>query len=220
MNGALRLQVSRRLLQETRCQHARLIVTSGGLHGQWPSFRRPQHRSASTRDQSKPIVLEKPDKFRPPSHPSKLVKPRGRASSYNGAYNQSSTASEREAQRTRRYPHTFPEKGTWAYSMLTNRTVHSFVTMVSRWTIPLQTACADTIIVHLIRPGCDGVAPEFHQDVAVWPSPAQYIITTFPSSHVCKRLVVCPENASRLYNRANRIQTCEQYPGRSETPLV
>lgn len=88
-----------------------------------------RHASASTTPPSKPIILEQPDKFRPPSHPAKLVRPRG--STGGGAYNQQSNSYEREAQKTKTYPHTFPNEGTWKHWLLTNRVLHGSITVVS-----------------------------------------------------------------------------------------
>lgn len=96
------------------------------------AIRSPQ-RDASSSKKPKNISLEQPDKFRPPSHPSRLVKSRSRGTSLNGAYNQSSTEAERDAQRDRRYPHTFPNPGTIAHRILTNRRGHIGVALVSRW---------------------------------------------------------------------------------------
>lgn len=95
---------------------------------------RARQRDASSSDKPKipkNISLEQPDKFRPPSHPSRLVKGRSRGSTFNGAYNQSSTEAERDAQRDRRYPHTFPNQGTFAHRVLTNRRGHIGVALVS-----------------------------------------------------------------------------------------
>ena len=103
-------------------------------------FRIPasQRRNASstTTDPNKPIVLDKPDKFRPPSHPQRL--PRGRPRT--GGYNQASTAKEQESQRTRRYPHTFPNEGTVMHRFLTNRRIHLFITVV-RHSTPVPVHC-------------------------------------------------------------------------------
>ncbi|KAK5062793.1 hypothetical protein LTR84_004868 [Exophiala bonariae] len=74
---------------------------------------------------SKPIVLEQPDKFRPPSHPQRL----GRRRPQPAAYNQGTTHSEREQQRTRSYPHMFPNKGTFMHWFLTNRAIHMYITI-------------------------------------------------------------------------------------------
>ncbi|KAI1612875.1 hypothetical protein EDD36DRAFT_248007 [Exophiala viscosa] len=71
-----------------------------------------------------PIVLEQPDKFRPPSHPSRLAARRRPA-----AYNQGSTEQEKEHQKTRTYPHMFPEKGSFMHWFLTDRWIHIWITM-------------------------------------------------------------------------------------------
>ncbi|KIW14074.1 hypothetical protein PV08_06855 [Exophiala spinifera] len=84
------------------------------------SFRRP----AST-DQKPPVVLEQPDKFRPPSHPSRLNARRRTP----GAYNQGTTAQEKEQQKTRTYPHMFPPKGSFMHWFLTDRWIHIWITM-------------------------------------------------------------------------------------------
>jgi len=70
------------------------------------------------------MVLEKPDKFRPPSHPQRLNRRPPRA------YNQGLTPTEREVQKTKRYPHTFPNEGTVLYRFLTNRAIHLWITLV------------------------------------------------------------------------------------------
>lgn len=82
-----------------------------------------RHASNDT-PSSQPIVLEKPDKFRPPSHSQRLARPRQKA------YNQESTPHEQEAQKTRRYPHMFPNEGTFMHWFLTNRFIHVWITMV------------------------------------------------------------------------------------------
>ena len=80
--------------------------------------------ASSNATPSKTIVLEKPDKFRPPSHPQRLKRsPR--------AYNQGATEAEREAQKERKYPHMFPKEGTTMHWFLTNRWIHMWITMVS-----------------------------------------------------------------------------------------
>lgn len=89
----------------------RLLSTSSSWH--------------ATADPTKPIVLEKPDKFRPPSHPQRLKRrvPRN----YPGP---ALSPSERETQQTRSYPHTFPNPGTWLHWFLTTRGVHLVITLV------------------------------------------------------------------------------------------
>ena len=95
-----------------------------------PAFQR-RNASSTTTDPNKPIVLDKPDKFRPPSHGQRLPRGRPRTSGYN----QASTAKEQESQRTRRYPHTFPNEGTVMHRFLTNRRIHLFITVVRHLTL-------------------------------------------------------------------------------------
>lgn len=81
--------------------------------------------SSSTPSQHKPIVLEQPDKFRPPSHPARLNRRPPRA------YNQGTTAGEKESQKSRAYPHMFPDRGSFMHWFLTDRWIHLWITMVS-----------------------------------------------------------------------------------------
>lgn len=85
-----------------------------------------QHFSSSTYSSEKPIVLEKPNKFRPPSHPARL-NARRVPRQYPGP---PISEAEREAQATRRYPHTFPNKGTPMHWFLTNKYIHVWITLV------------------------------------------------------------------------------------------
>lgn len=87
-----------------------------------------RRHASSTIPPSKPIVLEQPDKFRPPSHPQRIVPRRpGRG---GGAYNQASTPREREDQKTRKYPHMFPNEGTFMHWFLMNKAIHLWITLV------------------------------------------------------------------------------------------
>ena len=80
----------------------------------------------ATANPTKPIVLEKPDKFRPPSHPQRLNRRAPR--NYHGP---ALSESEREAQKTRSYPHTFPNPGTKLHWFLTTWWIHLWITMAS-----------------------------------------------------------------------------------------
>lgn len=82
--------------------------------------------SSCTSNQDKAIVLEKPDKFRPPSHPARL-NARRIPRHYPGP---PILEAEKEAQATRKYPHTFPNEGTKMYWFLTNRYVHLWISLV------------------------------------------------------------------------------------------
>ncbi|KIW58539.1 hypothetical protein PV05_03049 [Exophiala xenobiotica] len=81
--------------------------------------------TSTSQNPNKPIVLEQPDKFRPPSHPARLTS-RRRAPA---AYNQGTTAEEKESQKTRTYPHMFPQKGSFMHWFLTDRWIHIWITM-------------------------------------------------------------------------------------------
>lgn len=88
--------------------------------------------SSSTQPPPKPIVLEKPDRFRPPSHASR-PNARSTTSMYGAgaAYNQQRTKQERQQAGKKRYPNMFPEEGTRMHWFLTNRFVHVVISLVS-----------------------------------------------------------------------------------------
>ena len=85
----------------------------------------PSIRHASTTPPPKPRVLEKPERFNPPSHPSRLrTKPR----QYPGP---PLSEHERKAQTKRKYPHMMPPEGTFMHWFLTSRALHTWITLVS-----------------------------------------------------------------------------------------
>lgn len=75
----------------------------------------------------KPIVLEKPLKFNPPSHGSRLKK----KNTLPKHYGASLTADEVAAQRQRSYPGMMAPEGTWAHFFWHSRMLHVCITMVS-----------------------------------------------------------------------------------------
>ena len=90
-----------------------------------PSRKLPVCRNASS-NPPKQIVLEKPERFNPPSHPARLhKKPSPR--SYPGPR---LSESQVEEQKTKQYPNSFPPEGTWRYWFLTNRRIHVYITLV------------------------------------------------------------------------------------------
>ena len=108
-------------------------------HSAASSFRHASTSSAaskaSTRSTNRrsPSTLAKPDRFRPPSHPS------GRAAALAAARRRQRnpfadgpplSEAERMAQQVKRYPNTFPQKGTLARKVLTNRSWHPWFAMV------------------------------------------------------------------------------------------
>lgn len=82
-------------------------------------------RHASTSGPQKARLLEKPDKFRAPSHPQRLRTPRP---SYAGP---SLSQQELEAQKTKQYPHMMPPEGSFMHWFLTNKFIHLWITLVS-----------------------------------------------------------------------------------------
>lgn len=78
---------------------------------------------------TKPRVLEKPDKFRPPSHPARRVVNLNKSPrNYPGP---PPTAKEIEDRKTKRYPNMFPPEGTVLFKFLTNKGIHVWISMVS-----------------------------------------------------------------------------------------
>lgn len=95
-----------------------------------------RNASSSSKDPPPPqkgIVLEQPDKFRPPSHGARR-NARSTTNMYGGgaAYNQGMTAKEFEASKEKKYPNMFPQEGTKMHWFLTTRWVHFTLTMVCR----------------------------------------------------------------------------------------
>lgn len=96
---------------------------------QGPAWRAAPRSSASSRfastQSSKPIVLEKPLKFNPPSHGSRL-----RKNTMPKHYGGVTTADEIAAQRMRSYPGMMAPEGTWSHWFWHSKTLHVFITMV------------------------------------------------------------------------------------------
>ncbi|RYO99112.1 hypothetical protein DL763_001713 [Monosporascus cannonballus] len=74
-------------------------------------------------DPPKPLVLEKPERFNPPSHGKRL--PRSVPKHYGGPM----TTGETQAQRTKQYPGLPPPPNTWSHWFINNRGVHMFITL-------------------------------------------------------------------------------------------
>ncbi|KAJ5645245.1 hypothetical protein N7507_011256 [Penicillium longicatenatum] len=74
-------------------------------------------------------ILEKPDKFRPPSHPQRIVSPARTPSGQPVNYGPRLTAKEREEQNKKQYPSMFPPEGTVMFNFLTSRWIHVWIAM-------------------------------------------------------------------------------------------
>lgn len=83
---------------------------------------KPKNSASNT--PSKPLVLEKPSKFNPPSHPARLRKDPPR---YPGPQ---LSAEEKARQRVRKYPNMMPQKGTFMHWFLNDKSIHVWITLV------------------------------------------------------------------------------------------
>ncbi|KAI0439777.1 hypothetical protein F4803DRAFT_25844 [Xylaria telfairii] len=88
-------------------------------------------------DPSKPIVLEKPERFNPPSHGSRL--PRSTPRHYGG----SMTAEEVQAQSQRTYPGLPPPPNTWSHWFINSRGIHMFITLGTLSSLAFYTFCVN-----------------------------------------------------------------------------
>ncbi|KJZ71998.1 hypothetical protein HIM_08559 [Hirsutella minnesotensis 3608] len=80
--------------------------------------------SSSSQKPPKTIVLEKPAKFNPPSHGSRLKR-----NALPKHYGPELTAAEADAQRKKHYPGMMAPEGTWSHWFWTSRLLHTGITM-------------------------------------------------------------------------------------------
>lgn len=76
-------------------------------------------------DPNKPIVLEQPDKFRPPSHPARIRSRRPRM-----YYGKDLTEDDKHELESKNYPYMFPAKNTMMNKFLTSRYIHALIALV------------------------------------------------------------------------------------------
>lgn len=103
------------------CKSSASVVTRSSYSIRYPLNGR---RHGSTGSSSKPILLDKPSKYNPPSHPTRLNK------KYPRQYGPSLTAKEKEAQNKKRYPYMFPPEGTFMHWFLRDRFIHVWIILV------------------------------------------------------------------------------------------
>ncbi|WYZ37464.1 hypothetical protein EsH8_II_000970 [Colletotrichum jinshuiense] len=115
--------------------------------------------------QKGPLILEKPAKFNPPSHGSRLPK-RNVPKHYGGQLG----GQEVRAQRTREYPGMMAAEGTWAHWFFNNRKIHIFISLGTLTTLAITSLILNfnhtSPFKHLLPP-----ASEF------WSSPIDFIRT-------------------------------------------
>lgn len=79
---------------------------------------------SNSRPSSKPLVLEKPAKFNPPSHGARL--PRKKPRNYGPAL----TEQQKHEMKTKKYPNMMPPEGSFLHWFLTNRWLHTWISLV------------------------------------------------------------------------------------------
>ncbi|RKU43901.1 hypothetical protein DL546_006644 [Coniochaeta pulveracea] len=84
-----------------------------------------RYASSSSTGGSKPLVLEKPTRFNPPSHGARLPKNKATPTHYGGDLG----FEEKQAQKVKDYPGLPAPEGTWAHWFWNSRAFHLVVTM-------------------------------------------------------------------------------------------
>ncbi|KAI0837311.1 hypothetical protein F5Y06DRAFT_297638 [Hypoxylon sp. FL0890] len=88
-------------------------------------------------DPSKPLVLEKPERFNPPSHGARL--PRSTPKHYGGALSDA----ELQAQTVKSYPGLPPPDNTWSHWFINSRGIHLFITLGTLSSLAIYTFIAN-----------------------------------------------------------------------------
>ncbi|KAF7512073.1 hypothetical protein GJ744_002786 [Endocarpon pusillum] len=166
--------------------------------------------SSSSSSTTKPILLEKPERFRPPSHPSRL-NARRMPRQYAGP---AMPEAEKAAQARRKYPHTFPNEGTGMYWFLTNKYVHLWISLGTLFTLSVitltQSFLSTSPFAHLTPPIASlATAPlAFIRDwVSVVRMHTQY--TTEQTAESRSRNIQDAQKR-RLYRRAHGLEDVDQ----------
>lgn len=116
-------------LQTLNRTRSRIHISSRTFSSTSPASASKGRSGKSSNDKHR--TLGQPDKFRPPSHPARLVNPaRTSPSGQPVNYGPRLTAVEREAQKKKQYPNMFPPEGTVMFKFLTNRWIHIWIAMV------------------------------------------------------------------------------------------
>ncbi|RDA86482.1 hypothetical protein CP532_3581 [Ophiocordyceps camponoti-leonardi (nom. inval.)] len=91
--------------------------------------------SSSSSSTDRPIILEKPAKFNPPSHGSRLRK----GGSLPRHYAPPLSAAEAAARRQKDYPGVMAPEGSWAHWIWHSRLLHTFITMGALFAMAIAT---------------------------------------------------------------------------------
>lgn len=81
-------------------------------------------KNNASKKSPKPLVLEKPAKFNPPSHPARIRK---EAPRYPGPQ---LSAEEIARQKVKKYPNMMPPEGTFMHWFLNNKSIHIWIALV------------------------------------------------------------------------------------------
>lgn len=102
-----------------------------GIHNHQSDLRIVRYASSSSKGskaEGKPIVLEQPQRFNPPSHGARLPrKDRPQQQHYGGSL----SSEEISSQRRKEYPGLMAPKGTWAHWFWNSQGLHTTITLVS-----------------------------------------------------------------------------------------
>lgn len=122
-NMSLTMSIPRFLLpQRGLIWRARLSAPSATSR----TIRHASSKTAPKKKSSKPLVLEKPTKFNPPSHGSRLPR---EAPRYPGPQ---LSAEDIARQKTNKYPSMMPPDGSFMHWFLTNKALHMYISLVRR----------------------------------------------------------------------------------------
>ncbi|KAH7054606.1 hypothetical protein B0J12DRAFT_709980 [Macrophomina phaseolina] len=125
-----------------RLSSANFSRTSAALHPaavaqyQLLRFRRAYASKPPKSEDGKPLVLEKPDKFRPPSHPARLPSSRKKP---QYSYGPRLTPEELAAQGRKKYPNMMPPEGSFMHWFLTNRMLHVYISLAVLFSLAFYT---------------------------------------------------------------------------------
>lgn len=108
-----------------------LILNQSPLGGFRKALLAPRHtlshrNYASNSSKVKPLMLEKPAKYRPPSHPAAPVT-KSPPRQYPGP---ALSPEDEKRRKVKRYPNTMPAEGTFMHWFLTTRSIHVWITLV------------------------------------------------------------------------------------------
>ncbi|KAK3943465.1 hypothetical protein QBC46DRAFT_377107 [Diplogelasinospora grovesii] len=139
--------IPRFLLPQNGPMWQRQLLRGVGDASRAGSRRRVELRFASTTTPPPPKttrfktpVLEKPERFNPPSHGSKLP---SKGSTLGRTYGGDLSASEVQAQKQRDYPGMMAPEGTWGHWIWNSRGIHLFITLgtlggLAAWTFSVN----------------------------------------------------------------------------------